>query len=146
MTKLPKIIKFVLIATLLLPLIYNKWTIYPSHFGKTVFFQIIIACLLVGAYYCLILRQKQYVKLRLLDWFLLLFVGLSLVSSILGVEWNRSFWGDQSRVQGVFTLIHFVIFYIYCNIRCVKKIICKIFLYYVSFIAATNQKIIDPIK
>ena len=111
MTKLPKIIKFVLIATLLLPLIYNKWTIYPSHFGKTVFFQIIIACLLVGAYYCLILRQKQYVKLRLLDWFLLLFVGLSLVSSILGVEWNRSFWGDQSRVQGVFTLIHFVTFY-----------------------------------
>lgn len=111
MTKLPKIIKFVLAATLLLPLIYTKWTIYPSHFGKTVFFQIIVACLLVGAYYYLVLRQKQYNKLRWLDWFLLLFAGLSLVSSILGVEWNRSFWGDQSRVQGVFTLIHFIAFY-----------------------------------
>lgn len=111
MIKLSKIIKFVLVATLVLPLIYTKWTIYPSHFGKTVFFQIIIACLLLGAYYYLILRQKQYIKLRLLDCLLLLFVGLSLVSSILGVEWNRSFWGDQSRVQGVFTLIHFIAFY-----------------------------------
>ncbi|MDP1709762.1 MAG: O-antigen ligase family protein, partial [Candidatus Komeilibacteria bacterium] len=111
MNKLSKIIKVVLIATLVLPLIYNKWTIYPSHFGKTVFFQIIIACLLIGAYYYLVLKQKQYIKLRLLDYLLLLFVGLSLLSSILGVEWNRSFWGDQSRVQGVFTLIHFTAFY-----------------------------------
>lgn len=111
MFKLPKIIKFVLIATLILPLIYNKWSVYPSHFAKTIFFQIIISCLLVGAYYYLVLRQKQFIKLRLLDWFLLLFVGLSLISSALGVEWNRSFWGDQSRVQGVFTLIHFTVFY-----------------------------------
>lgn len=111
MPKWPKIIKFILIATLILPLIYTQWTIYPSHFGKTVFFQMIVAVLAVGGYYWLFLRRREFVKLQLLDWLIMAFVASSLLSSVLGIEWNRSFWGDQSRAQGVFTLLHFVAFY-----------------------------------
>lgn len=111
MSKWPKIIKFILVATLILPLVYTQWTIYPSHFGKTVFFQMIVAVLALAAYYHLIVRRREFVRLQVVDWLLLAFVGSSLLSSALGVEWNRSFWGDQSRVQGVFTLIHFTAFY-----------------------------------
>ena len=106
-----KIIKIGLGVSLILPLVYVTWTIYPAHFGKTIFFQILMDVLFILAFYCLFFQQQKIRKLHTIDWLIIIFVFLSLISAIFGINWNKGFWGDQSRVQGVFTLIHFSVFY-----------------------------------
>lgn len=106
-----KIIKIGLGISLILPLVYVTWTIYPAHFGKTIFFQILMDILLILALYYFFFYQRKIIRLQSIDWLIIIFVFSSLLSAVMGVSWNRGFWGDQSRVQGVFTLIHFSIFY-----------------------------------
>ncbi len=108
---LSKLVKFILIASFILPLGYTTWTIYPSHFGKTAIFQMAISIALALAYYVVILRQKRVIKLDLADYLVLAFTGASFISLLLGDNFTRGFWGDQSRTQGIFTWLHFIAFY-----------------------------------
>ena len=109
--KAQKIIRWTIFATLLLPLGFTSWTLYPSHFGKTVLFQIVVSALLAMGAWHVLFREKKILKPQLVDWLLLGFIAMSLVSAFLGDNLNRSFWGDQTRAQGIFTWIHFAGFY-----------------------------------
>ncbi|MFA6393452.1 MAG: O-antigen ligase family protein [Patescibacteria group bacterium] len=108
---LRKIIKFGLAGSLILPLVFISWTMYPSHFGKTVFFQILIALLGFLAVTLVAVKKEQFFVFRKIDWAVIIFFLVLLVTSFFGNNFNRSFWSDQSRIQGVFTLAHFIIFY-----------------------------------
>ncbi|MFA6106832.1 MAG: O-antigen ligase family protein [Patescibacteria group bacterium] len=108
---LNKIIKFGLNFSLILPLAFISWTMYPAHFGKTVFFQILIALLgLLGVILVAVKKEKFFVFSKI-DWAVIIFFLVLLATSFFGDNFNRSFWSDQSRVQGLFTLAHFIIFY-----------------------------------
>jgi len=124
MIKLEKIIKFGIYLAMVLPLVFTNRTMYPWHFGKTVLFQILIEILLVLALIFFSLNkdpaqkhassgaEKRIIKFNLLDYLVIGFVFLQLISSILGINFNRSFWGNQQRAQGIFTWLHFIAFYI----------------------------------
>ncbi|MBA3047312.1 O-antigen ligase family protein [Patescibacteria group bacterium] len=123
MVKLEKTIKYGIYLAMLLPLVFTSRTMFPWHFGKTVLFQMLVEILLVLALVYFSLNkdpaQKQVlsgasrkiVRLNLLDWLVLAFVLLQLISSVFGVNFVSSFWGNQQRVQGVFTWLHFTAFY-----------------------------------
>lgn len=113
MAKLEKIIKYGLYAAFLLPLIFTSKTMFPWHFGKTILFQVSVEILLVLALmYFSFQKESKLIKLNLLDWLIIGFLSVQIISSIFGVDFNKSFWGNQQRAQGVFTWIHFTIFYL----------------------------------
>ena len=110
---LEKIIKFLLYLSLLLPLLFVNYTMYPWHFGKTLYFQILMDILLVLAVAFFTFKKKdfQFKKPLLLDYLVLAFLASMFLSAVFGLDFNRSFWGNQQRVEGVFTWVHFIIFY-----------------------------------
>ncbi|MDD5071900.1 MAG: O-antigen ligase family protein [Patescibacteria group bacterium] len=113
MAKLKKIIKIFIYLAFILPLVFTSRTMYPWHFGKTVLFQILVEILLVLALvYFGMGEEKKFKKLDRLDYLVLFFLGAQILSAVFGVNFNRSFWGYQSRAQGVFTYLHFGIFYL----------------------------------
>lgn len=111
MKNLKHTIQWGIYVTLLLPLIFTSRTMYPWHFGKTVLFQIAIDILIfLGALY-LYKTKEKIIRLHALDWAVLAFFGAQLIATIFGVDPVRSFWGYQSRGQGVVVWMHLVLFY-----------------------------------
>ena len=113
MEKLSKFIKYSLYLSFILPLIFTSRTMYPWHFGKTVLFQAFIEILLILAaiYFVEKGRYQPAIRLNKLDWAVMVFFGTLVVSAIFGVNFERSFWGNQARAQGIFSLLHFTAFY-----------------------------------
>jgi len=109
---LEKIIKYAIYATFLLPLVFTSRTMYPWNFGKTLLFQAVIEVLiLLALFYFGLNKEKRFIKLNKLDWLILAFGLAQVACAIFGVNFTISFWGDQSRAQGVFTWLHFIGFY-----------------------------------
>lgn len=111
MRSIKHIIIFAILATLLLPLGYTPWTVYPWHFGKTVIFQIIIDILVVLA--GIIWTRSNADKWRPdhLDGLMLLFALSMTVSALAGTDIIHSWWGDMQRAGGVFSWLQFTAFY-----------------------------------
>ncbi len=126
MPTLNKLIKFCLCATPFLPLLFTPFTFFPWHYGKTAIFQIIVELLLL----CFIIFYRSAHKsagqnppsqggeggvgrsFSLLDWSLLIFTALLVLTAFTGVNAHNSFWGNQARANGIFTWLHFFAFYI----------------------------------
>ena len=113
MPLLQKIIKFGLYAILLLPLIFTPFTMFPWQFGKVIFFQIIIEILLFLFLILLAGRQKKFIlkKLNWLDWSIFIFLAVLILTSVTGVNFANSFFGNQARAQGVMLWLHGGVFY-----------------------------------
>jgi len=109
--KLSKAVKIGIYLAMLLPLVFTSRTMYPWHFGKTVLFQALIEILLVLALIYLSFNSKKIFKFNWLDWLVLGFVVLQIISAVFGVNFMRSFWGNQQRAQGIFTWLHFTASY-----------------------------------
>lgn len=92
---------------LLMPLIFIKEIIFPFVFSKLIVFQILIG-LTLPAYLVLAWMEPQYrpkkhpVYLAIAAYFVAM--GLSVIFSI---DPFRSWWGNQERMNGYFTLLHF---------------------------------------
>ncbi|MBU4421613.1 hypothetical protein KKB41_01445, partial [Patescibacteria group bacterium] len=108
-----KIIKLGVYAALLAPLIYIPQTIFGTVFGKMIYFQIIIELALPFFIYLIIFYKDLRPKIDLLTKLILLFFGIIFISSIFGVDFSQSFWGEMSRMRGIFTLLHLLAFYFY---------------------------------
>src|SRR3989344_7492897 len=92
---LHKIIKIGLYAILLLPLVVTPFTMFPWQFGKVIFFQIIIE-ILAFVWLMLWLQGPGSVELRKLnrlDWAVIIFLVILVVTAITGVNFNNSFFG-----------------------------------------------------
>ena len=136
---LAKIIRWGLYLSLLLPLGFTGWTRFPANFGKTILFQMLVEALVV-LYLILVIyrlfratrlrsgqapreipsktpgishfvRDDQSKQLNALDWSVLLFLAILILTSLTGANFLNSFWANQSRAQGVFTWLHFGAWY-----------------------------------
>ncbi|MBI4812714.1 O-antigen ligase family protein [Candidatus Falkowbacteria bacterium] len=124
-------IKIGLYAAFLLPLVFTSRTMYPWHFGKTILFMALVEILVALAvvYYSRRFRHSEAedrripsqsatsmgsftsFRMTVLDWLLIIFFAVQIISAAFGVDFTRSFWGDQQRAQGVFVWLHFAAFY-----------------------------------
>lgn len=93
---------------LLMPLVFIPVVIFPFVFSKLIFFQILIG-LTFPAYLALAWMEPAYRPKKHLLYFAILayFVALAL-STIFSVDPMRSWWGNQERMNGLFTLLHFL--------------------------------------
>jgi len=108
---LDKTIKTGVFLAFLMPLAFTSRTMYPWHFGKTILFQILVEILMILVAFDFGLNKRKLVKWHWLDLLIILFVAAQLLASVFGVDFSKSFWGDQQRAHGVFTWLHFLIFY-----------------------------------
>lgn len=108
-----KIIRFGVYSALLTPLVYIPQTIFGAIFSKMIYFQIIIELTLPFFLYLMIFHKDFRPKINRLSKLILIFFGLLFLSSLLGVDWSRSFWGNDERMRGLFGLLHFLALYFY---------------------------------
>ncbi|MFA4833835.1 MAG: O-antigen ligase family protein [Patescibacteria group bacterium] len=109
---LNKILIFCLYIAVSAPLWVTNAFYYPGMFTKTIIFclvvQVALACYLV----LLKINYKKYLpKGDYLIYWLSGFFALMLLSCFLGVNFERSFWGNFERLNGFFTQIHYFIFF-----------------------------------
>ncbi len=91
-----------------MPLIFIKELIFPFVFSKLIVFQILIG-ITFPAYLLLAWMEPRYRPRRhpLLLAVLSYFVAM-LLSTLFSVDILRSWWGNQERMNGLFTLLHFL--------------------------------------
>ena len=102
-----KTLKFGLILLVFLsPLVYWGSTMYPYLTLKVVIFQSLVE-ILFAIWLTLIIFHKEYrPKWTPLSIILLLLITLLFISSFFGADFHRSFWSAQSRLTGLFLLLH----------------------------------------
>lgn len=92
---------------LLMPLVFIPVVIFPFVFSKLIVFQVLVG-LTFPAYLLLAWMEPAYRPKKHILYFAVMayFVAMAL-SAVFGVDPMRSWWGNQERMNGLFTLLHF---------------------------------------
>ena len=107
-----KIIEYGVYVALFSPLIVNKNYFFPFVSPKTIFFRIVVDIIFV-AYIVLAASNPKYrPRITPLAAALALFVGVLFFTSIIGVNFERSFWSVFERMTGLLTFLHLFAFYV----------------------------------
>ncbi len=127
------VIKYLLFLTAFTPLIVTWDTIFLYTFGKVVFFRALVEAALIlflihlsYQFYFrsisanLVQNIKEYFKNPLII-LILLFLISYILSTALAVNKYRAFWGDMERGEGLFGMIHYVVFLILTSFIFNKK-------------------------
>jgi len=92
---------------LLVPLMFIPVVIFPFVFSKLIFFQILIG-LTFPAYVALAWAEPQYrPRWTPLYGAIIAYFSAILLSVIFAVDPLRAWWGNQERMNGLFTVLHF---------------------------------------
>lgn len=92
---------------LLMPLVFIPIVIFPFVFSKLIAFQILIG-LTFPAYLALAWMEPAYRPPKSALYIAVAaYFGALLLSVIFSVDPHRSWWGNQERMNGMFTLLHF---------------------------------------
>ncbi|MCK9361110.1 O-antigen ligase family protein [Patescibacteria group bacterium] len=93
---------------LLLPLIFIPTVIFPFVFSKLIAFQVLIG-LTFPAYVALAWMDPEYrPRKHMLYLAILAYFGALTLSVIFAIDPLRAWWGNQERMNGLFTLLHFL--------------------------------------
>lgn len=112
--KLEYFLKFLIGATFFVPLVViPSQYIFPFIVPKIIFFRSLVL-LMLGGYLVLLASdwQKYKVKFTLTNAAVGLFFISFSVSTFVGVDWYKSFWDNHERMLGLFTIFHYIIYYI----------------------------------
>lgn len=92
---------------LLMPLVFFPFVIFPFVFSKLIFFQVLIG-LTFPAYLALAWMEPKYRPPKALLYSALIAYLIALaLSTVFSVDPLRSWWGNQERMNGLFTVLHF---------------------------------------
>lgn len=112
--KLELITKGLIAATFFVPLVVIPSSfIFPFIVPKVVLFRSIVL-LMLGSYLILLASRRDTYKIHITP--ITIGVGIFftsfLLSTFFGVEWYSSFWDNHERMLGLFTLAHYVLYYL----------------------------------
>lgn len=114
---LKKIARFLILASLTLPLWYTPFTYFPANFGKAVFFTALVEALIAIHALRFLFSNPEEKKsfwstsFSRLDYALLIFFGILIISALFGVNPANSWWGNQARATGVWVWLHCLVWY-----------------------------------
>ncbi|MFA4998942.1 MAG: O-antigen ligase family protein [Candidatus Paceibacterota bacterium] len=97
---------------LLTPFILIKSYFFPYVSPKTVFFRIIVDIIFIAYILLLVSNPKYRPRNNALTVSIVVFLGIIILSSIIGVNFEKSFWSVFERMTGVLTFLHLFGFYI----------------------------------
>ncbi len=112
-TKIRKLVPYLVAATFVVPLILLNNYIFPFIVPKIVFFRSLVL-VIAGCYALLLVSNfsKYRPRLSFLTISILLFWLSFAISTFTGVDWYRSFWDNHERMLGLFTITHYTILYL----------------------------------
>ncbi|MFA5360318.1 MAG: O-antigen ligase family protein, partial [Patescibacteria group bacterium] len=86
--------------------------LFPYITSKQLYFNILVEILIIFWLSLIIKYPEVRPKKSLITFGLAAFLGALFVSSVFGVDFNLSFWGDIERMLGLFHVAHFFLFYL----------------------------------
>ncbi|MEI6378426.1 MAG: O-antigen ligase family protein [Candidatus Falkowbacteria bacterium] len=92
-------------------LIFSGWY-FPYITGKQIYFNIVVELLMIFWVAMIVKFPETRPKKSWISFGIGAYVLAMLASSIFGVDWNLSFWGDAERMLGLFDLLHFFALYL----------------------------------
>ena len=115
--RLKQIIFVLTLVIIFLPLVMNSNFFFPFIIIKNVFFHISVEIIFV-AYLILAYLDRQYrPNFNRITLVFLAFVAVAIISSLFGLGFYRSFWGNYERMAGLFHLFHlFLFFFVLANV------------------------------
>jgi O-antigen ligase len=106
------IIQYGTYIALFAPLLINKSFFFPFVCPKTIFFRIMVD-VIFSAYIVLAIFNKKYrPKVNSLFIVIALFLLILILTSVVGVNFERSFWSTFERMTGLLTFFHLFGFFI----------------------------------
>jgi len=100
-----------LAACLFTPLILSVSTYFPFVVGKAVTFQIIVEIVLALYLLLNLITNKYRPRFNIISWCILAYFLAVTLSSIIGIDFKFSFWSNYERMDGLFNLYHFGIYF-----------------------------------
>lgn len=94
------------------PLIVNKHFFFPYVAPKTIFFRILVDIIFIAYLFLIVANPRYRPKLNALSWSIIVFLGVSFIASVFGVNFIRSFWSTFERMTGLVTFIHLFVFFL----------------------------------
>jgi len=107
-----KIIKAGIVLVFFTPLVLGPFGLNMSEYPKAIFFRSLIEILLAFYIFLLLTNKKYLPKLSPVFILVLIFDAGLIVSSLLGVNFYRSFFGDMQRGEGIILHLHLLAFFI----------------------------------
>jgi len=116
----PNVIKWIIYTCLYLILlapflVWGKF-LFPYITPKTLFFRILIEIALFFYILLIIYRPEYRPRFSKLTWAVLIYFLIMTFTSIFGLDFYRSFWGNIERGEGLLTIYHLFIFFIFIKI------------------------------
>jgi len=106
------IIKWGTYLVLFTPLIISQKSFFPFVTPKTIYFRILVEVIL-AAYLILIIFFPRYrPRINVIGISILIFLFVFILASVLGVNFERSFWSTYERMTGIFTFLHLLAFFV----------------------------------
>jgi len=94
------------------PLVFFRYFFFPFVVPKTVFFRIIIDIIFI-AYILLVISNRRYLpKINALTTAIIVFMVIAVITSLTGVNPEKSLWSVFERMTGLLTFFHLFAFYI----------------------------------
>lgn len=107
-----KAVRGLLLSTVLVPLIISTNFFFPYIVPRTVFFRTVVETAMGVFIYLLVSRDWRIrTHVDLFFWGLLSFVVASGISALFSPARNRAIFGDFERMGGVWSLLHYLMFY-----------------------------------
>ncbi len=94
------------------PLIFIGDYFFPFVVPKTIFFRIVVDIIFIAFILLAISNPKYRPRVNFLTITIAVFLGMIILTSITGVNFERSFWSVFERMTGLLTLFHLFVFYI----------------------------------
>jgi len=107
-----KVIKIGIILILFTPLVLGPFGLSLSNYPKTVFFRSLIEIIFIFYLILIFFDSKYLPKISPLVLVVSTFGGILLLTSLTGINFHRSFWGDLFRVEGVILHLHLLVFFL----------------------------------
>ncbi len=109
---LAKILKYLMYATALVPLVIFSQFMSPFHFGKVIVFRSLIEIVLVF-YILLVWQDRTYLpKMNKIFGAFILFTVAFTITTATSIATYSSFWGSIERMGGLWTFWHYLLFFV----------------------------------
>lgn len=107
-----KLAKIGIIAVLLTPFIMGPFGLNMSEYPKGVFFRSLIEAVFAVYLFLILLKPSFIPKKSFLFLSVIIFDAIMIISSLFGVNFFRSFFGDMQRGEGIILHLHLLAFFV----------------------------------
>lgn len=107
-----KILRWGVFISLFLPLVIFSQYLSPFHFGKVIIFRILVGIMAVFYIPLIIVDKKYRPKWTMILISISVFAFLYFFSGLVGNSFYSSFWGTIERMGGIFSFLHYWVYFL----------------------------------